>query len=162
MENYTCASVGATPVAVGAVATLYDGTFLAETVEAELLAIPPLAVFLPLQESREFHFPGGESLDILGHHFFDAKGTPTFDLTSVNKVLAGKKTGDIKAPSDANKGPAGTGAVDWLQLDDNGSSTGGLSQVYRVTTAGGNPPATCPSTALIEVQYSALYFFYAN
>jgi hypothetical protein len=97
----------------------------------------------------------------LGHHFFDSAGTPTFDLASVNKILYGKKNGDVLAPADASKGPAGTGAVDWLSLIAKpGYTSVGLGQVYRVETAGGAAPAVCPSAGVISVQYSAEYWFY--
>jgi hypothetical protein len=39
----------------------------------------------------------------------------------------------------------------------------GLGEVYRVESAGGNPPETCSgisSDAVIGVQYSAEYWFY--
>ena len=95
----------------------------------------------------------------LGHHFFGADGTPTFDLTAVNKILYAKKVADIKAPATANKGPAGTGAVDWLQLTNKTGSVD-LQMVYRVETAGGAAPVNCTSTALISVQYAAEYWFF--
>jgi hypothetical protein len=95
------------------VATLFDATSLARSDEAALHALPPLIVYWPLPNSA-LHV-GSNVFDILGHHFFDAKGTPTFDLSAVGKILYGAKTGDIKAPATSNKGPEGTGAVDWLQ-----------------------------------------------
>lgn len=99
-------------------------------------------------------------LPILGHHFFNSASTPTFDLSSVGKILFGAKTGDIKAPATANKGPAGTGAVDWLSLDRNAKYTSvGLELVYRVVTAGGGTPA-CTATGEVEIQYAAEYWFY--
>jgi Protein of unknown function (DUF3455) len=97
---------------------------------------------------------------VLGHHFFDSTGTPTFDLCSVNKILYGMKTGDIKAPATANNGPAGTGAVDWLQLTAKAGYTSvGLSLAYRVVTAGGEP-STCTVAGVMTVQYAAEYWFY--
>ncbi|KAH8820926.1 hypothetical protein F5884DRAFT_67096 [Xylogone sp. PMI_703] len=158
VQNYTCSGVGATPVAIGAVATLFDGTRLAETVEEELFAIPNLAVFLPIPE-HSFRIPMSAPLGILGNHFFAADGTPVFNLTSVDSILFGKKIADIPAPSDAVKGPGGIGAVDWLTLSDKGGSKG-VSSVYRVITAGGSPPKTCTSKNSIIQQYSALYFFF--
>ena len=126
--------------------------------EAAFNALPPLAVYAPLP-----NLPGPiSSFVVLGHHYFGADGTPTFDLTAKNQILYGKKNGDILAPSTANKGPAGTGAVDWLQLTAKpgyGSSVG-LETVYRVVTAGGNPPAVCPSVGVISVQYAAEYWFF--
>jgi hypothetical protein len=119
--------------------------------------LPPIAVYMPLVS-----LPAPISrLITLGHHYFAVDGTPTFDLSSKNKILFGKKNSDIKAPSTANVGPGKTGAVDWLQLIAKpGYATVGLQTVYRVVTAGGNPPAICSSTGLISVQYAAEYWFY--
>jgi hypothetical protein len=118
-----------------------------------------LAVYLPVSTTGYTLPPPIGTITPLGHHFFDAAGTPTFNLTAVNKILFGAKTGDIKAPATANKGPAGTGAVDWLQLT-NATGSVGLQMVYRVVTAGGAAPVDCASTALISVQYAAEYWFY--
>ena len=116
-----------------------------------------MAVYMPLTALP----PPISSFPILGHHYFGADGTPTFDLSSKGKILFGKKNGDIKAPSTANAGPAGTGAVDWLQLIAKpGYASVGLQTVYRVVTAGGNPPSVCPSAGFISVQYAAEYWFY--
>lgn len=143
-------------MALGAVATLFDATKLADADEAAVHAIPPMIVYIPLPSSSLAVASG--NLPILGHHYFDAAGTPTFDLSSVGKILYGAKTGDVKAPSTANKGPAGTGAVDWLQLTKKATYTSvGEQVVYRVETAGGSAPTNCTSTDLITVQYAAEY-----
>ena len=83
-----------------------------------------------------------------------------FDLGSTGFLVA-KKTGDIAAPGDAYAGQFGVGygAVDWLNLVDAGGSTG-ISEVYRVETAGGMQPPTCTAAGPIQVQYAALYWFY--
>ena len=76
--------------------------------------------------------------------------------------MFGKKTGDISAPANASAGPAGTGAVDWLQLVPKPapySPSVGLGAVYRVETAGGKPTA-CTAAGVISVQYSAEYWFF--
>jgi hypothetical protein len=108
--------------------------------------------------------PGIGSFPIIGSHYFTADGTPTFDLLAYREILFAKKIADIPAPKDADKGPDGEGAVDWLTLCDNwkGASVG-LGEVYRVETAGGNPPETCSGVSaetVISVQYSAEYWFY--
>jgi len=165
IQNYSCASVGAAPVAVGAIATLYDATPLAEWSMDVLNSIPGSAVNdAPPAAGQDYTLPApANDLALLGHHYFAADGTPTFDLTSVSKLLYGSKNGDIKAPANAPVGPAGTGAVDWLSLVAKASydASIGLGQVYRVETAGGSAPASCTSTDLITVQYSAEYWFYA-
>jgi hypothetical protein len=84
--------------------------------------------------------------------------------------LFSKKVADIKAPSNASvgitmSGQPGVGAVDWLSLADIGAGSGsvGLKQVYRVDTAGGNPPVSCEGLSVgqvVSVPYSAGYHFY--
>ncbi|KAH8755358.1 hypothetical protein F5883DRAFT_686948 [Diaporthe sp. PMI_573] len=85
----------------------------------------------------------------------------------VGLFFSGEKTGDVKAPADADKGVLGTGAIDWLQLGDNGR---GLSRdvalVYRVVTAGGVAQACSVSGAndpgqALSVPYTAQYWFYS-
>lgn len=155
VQNYTCVDTTSTPVALGAVATLFDGTALATINESAFNALPPKAVYVPLNS------PIFSDLPVLGHHYFIADGTPTFNISAKGDILYAKKTADIKAPSTANAGPAGTGAVDWLTLVAKpGYPSVGLQTVYRVVTAGGNPPTTCPSAGVISVQYSAEYWFY--
>jgi hypothetical protein len=102
------------------------------------------------------------SFPILGFHFFSANNTPIFDLNTVGEVLFSKKLADIKAPANASVGLEGTGAVDWLALTAIEGSVG-LKEVFRVDTAGGNPPKTCEgqtSGAVISVPYSAGYQFF--
>lgn len=80
----------------------------------------------------------------------------------VGEKLLSKKVADIKAPANASVGLQGTGAVDWLSLTAVEGSVG-LGQVYRVDTAGGNPPINCEGYAageVLSVPYSAGYHFY--
>lgn len=168
IQNYTCASTSSIPVAIGAIATFYDITTLRSNIPlADML--PPLAVYMPLPATSAFTFdpitllPGTAPSSVLGHHYFRADGTPTFDLngSGTGDILYGKKLDDIKAPASANPGPQGTGAVDWLFLGDKGGSVG-VSQVYRIVTAGGAAPATCAASAVgtVSVPYAAEYWFY--
>ena len=139
---------------------MFDATWLAYADEVFLTAIPPLAVYIPLSSSGLDLSPAFSNIAILGHHFFDSTGTPIFDLCSVDKILYGTKIADIKAPAMADKGPAGTGAVDWLQLTAKaGYDSEGLSLVYRVVTAGGKP-LNCTGAGFMAIQYAALYWFY--
>jgi hypothetical protein len=119
-----------------------------------------MAVNIALPAGNQFSF-GPYSLTALGNHYFDFSGTPTFNLSAVNKILFGAKTGDVKAPSTASKGPLGTGAVDWLQLNAKPAPyvSAGVSQAYRVVTAGGNAPP-CTAAGTLTVQYAAEYWFY--
>lgn len=109
----------------------------------------------------------GVSAKYLGHHYFDANSSPTFDLAAAAGLFfSGAKTGDVKAPADADKGILDTGAVDWLQLGDNGRGLSeGVSIVYRVETAGGVAEACSVSGAnaageVFSVPYAAQYWFY--
>ncbi|MCJ1303419.1 hypothetical protein MMC08_006228, partial [Hypocenomyce scalaris] len=67
-------------------------------------------------------------------------------------------------PVIAGEKVAGYGSVAWLQLQAETvtESEGVVKEVYRLNTAGGNPPPTCKGQlAAIEVQYAAEYWFYA-
>ncbi|KAF7870492.1 hypothetical protein EAF04_004236 [Stromatinia cepivora] len=159
IQNYTCSAVGATPVALGAVASLYDATEYAKCNSAALNNLPNIAVYTNLPSTTSDRFLG---LKTLGKHFFDASGTPTFDLYTVSKILYSAKTGDVVAPMNASPGPADTGAVDWLSLSAKATYTSvGLTEVFRVETAGGNSINPCTKAGVQSVQYAAQYWFYS-
>lgn len=70
----------------------------------------------------------------------------------------------IDAPNEASRGLEGTGAVPWLALvaKDEYPSVG-LKEVFRVETAGGNPPKSCAGIeGVISVPYAAAYHFYSG
>lgn len=161
VQNYSCAGAGAAPVAIGAVATLYDFTSLAYTSETTLNTVPPIIVYEPISSTNGSTLSVGNTgtYPIIGHHYFGADGTPTFDLFTVGDILFCKKIASVNAPAAASVGPDGTGAVPWLMLTDKGGSVG-VQEVYRVVTAGGKAPATCPDMNLISVQYAAEYWFF--
>jgi hypothetical protein len=161
IQNYTCSAVGAVPVQLGAVATLYDATALAWTDLALLHTIPPIIVNKPLPPG--YLAQSGQHFDVIGHHFFDSAGTPTFILSEATPPRAGfmAKTASVSAPAGASKGPAGTGAVAWLDLTNKpGYVQKNVTQVYRVETAGGNSYPNCTSIGVQSVQYAAEYWFY--
>jgi hypothetical protein len=168
VQNYSCSSDGnSKPSAIGALATLYDATTLAYTSISTLHEITATAVTQSLNSAlilnNPLSIPNIGSFPIIGFHYFTADGTPTFDLTMVREILFSKKVGDVPAPGNSSKGPAGTGSVDWLALTDNGKGTSvGLGGVYRVVTAGGNPPSQCGQyvNKVFSIQYSAEYWFY--
>lgn len=189
VQNYTCADAGATSKATGAVAMLYDITKLypgsgpesldkdswtnlastalnSQPVPLNLLATaagrlskadPGVDSVEPFLEDAPLAL-GDLEIPFIGHHFFNAQGVPQFVLNGGSSVLLGKKIEGIPAPASADKGPDGTGAVDWLYLGDNGGSTG-VSYVYRVLTAGGNPHA-CDAAGADSTIYSTTYWFY--
>jgi hypothetical protein len=160
-QNYTCADQSATtiPVAVGAVAELFDVTpllciFPGKEAIGFLDSLPPILLGYTDAQIESFRLP------VAGQHFFDGTGAPVFHVVTADGstgVLVGAKTGDIAAPPGASPGlnGVGNGAVDWLQLTaKTGSSKLGLA--YRVVTAGGKRTDTCEGMgAHFEVQYAA-------
>lgn len=163
-QNYTCVDSGTTPVAIGANATLYDATqfFSTRNGPKEIATIPDSILSdwcgEELPEAIEYNvfvFP------ILGHHYFSSTGTPSFDLSTVGLFLSAEKIASEPAPSNADPGPDGFGAVPWLYLAYNGTGEDvELDAVYRVETAGGSPPTTCPGPGLLRSPYAAEYWFY--
>ncbi|KAF4342259.1 hypothetical protein FBEOM_3796 [Fusarium beomiforme] len=182
IQNYTCANSGATSVSAGALAVLYDVTYLYPgqsplSLTAEKWISLPSDILdtgkVPLNgnenggASLTSPFPKKQSLRVkgirknipyLGHHFFNTDGVPTFDLDKTNQLLIAKKISGIKAPASASAGPEGTGAVDWLYLGDAGGSRG-VSVVYRVLTAGGASHG-CKAKGTDSTSYATLYWFY--
>lgn len=102
-----------------------------------------------------------------GHHYFLDATTAFFNLDTSEQdygTIACKKIDSVPAPADAvkGKGYTGDGAVAWLRLNYTNAATGDFTQVYRVNTAGGNPPKTCAGQpAAFEVPYAAEYWLYA-
>ena len=147
-------------MAIGAVADLLDASALLSFVPPQegmqiLDILPEYVINFDVDVLAKYSIP------LLGHHYFNGAGQPTFDLGSTGLLVA-KKVGDIPAPPGACPGQLnqGFGAVDWLALADAGGSRG-LSGVYRVITAGGKAPPSCAGqSATIEVQYAALYWFF--
>ena len=98
-----------------------------------------------------------------GHHYFLDDTTPFFNLdTEHNQYGMGAmaKANASDAPSTAYAG-ATAGAVQWLKLNANPTDEGSWKEVYRLNTAGGNPPETCDGmSATFEVQYAAEYWIF--
>jgi len=170
VQNYTCPpnNSAATPVAIGALATLYDITPLALLSPDLVSQLPPLAASLSLTSS--FILPNTPlfldnigTFPELGRHFFAADATPVFDLFAAGARINSKVVKKINAPAESDKGLEGTGAVQWLALEAEPGVNGtvGLSQVFRVDTAGGNPPSSCAGIeGVVSVPYAAAYHFY--
>ncbi|KAJ6102330.1 hypothetical protein N7486_004757 [Penicillium sp. IBT 16267x] len=158
-QNYTCASLQSTPIAVGALAVLFDAS--------PLLANIPSALLNTLPDYALEMSPAFVPLTPAGHHFFDSTGTPNFDLYIAGLYLKGMTTATI--PAAAPLASSGlplpeTSPVPWLYLTAKYDGVGsvGLTSVYRVEVAGGEPPATCEGITgtTFQVQYSAIYAFY--
>lgn len=112
----------------------------------------------PFTPDAPLELDGLAAMPFLGHHFFNSAGSPQFVLGGGSQVLVAKKLDAVAAPSNANAGPDGTGAVAWLFLGDNGGSQG-LTYVYRVLTAGGNSHG-CNAAGADSTSYTATYWFY--
>jgi len=161
-QNYSCSTTNATaaPVAIGAFATLYNATCIASTYPDLLAALPNVALQFNLT-SQDQATLSPSNLAISGHHYFTNATTPTFDLntSAMNLGFAPcAKNNSVPAPTGApvGQGGQGLGAVAWLKLITRDGATGNLEEVYRVNTAGGNPPLTCAGMpATFEVQYAA-------
>lgn len=162
-QNYTCDTTNATavPVAVGALATLFNASCVASSYPDLLNLLPKVAMQFNLtaagQEKIRTMVPG--NMAISGEHFFTNPTTPFFDLNQGNIPLGSApcaKNNSSPAPADAPKGQGGEAAVPWLKLLTKVGATGDLQEVYRVETAGGSAPATCKGLpAAFNVQYSA-------
>nr|POF03464.1 hypothetical protein CFP56_72560 [Quercus suber] len=166
-QNYTCdtSDSAAVPAAVGAVATLFNSSCMAANQPVLTKTLPAIAVDLPVPASADSASPIYQ--DVSGHHYFTDNTTPYFNLdTSLHNygAAAFKKTAASPAPPLSPSGAFGIGygAVAWLLLDLKDPSTDHpFKQVYRVNTAGGQPPATCAGRpASFEIQYAAEYWFY--
>ncbi|KAI9849803.1 MAG: hypothetical protein M1837_000015 [Sclerophora amabilis] len=162
-QNYTCLTDSATeaPVGNGAIAQLYNvSSLLAKHGQAYLNELGRDAVLTgaPTNVALTSPLP---STPLSGNHYFDAGAAPVFDLSCSNAgLLRGKKLATIPAPANAGLGQKGEPAVDWLKLGDAGGSVG-VTEVYRVETAGGTAPKTCEGLSQeIQVQYTAQYWFY--
>lgn len=107
-------------------------------------------------------------MDLSGHHYFLDATTPFFNLdTEVHSYGIGafKKLNATSAPEGAVIGvdDSGMGAVPWLKLTEKFGVEGSqkLKEVFRVNTAGGQPPATCQGQQeSILVEYAAEYWVY--
>lgn len=160
-QNYTCGTnETAAPMSIGARATLYNASCVAAAYPDVLSMLPRLALQFNLTDTNQASL-APSNLQISGHHFFTDLTTPEFNLDTPAMSLGiapTAKNSSTPAPADAPVGQYGVGhgAVAWLKLLSTEAATGNLQEVYRVNTAGGNPPATCagmPET--FEVQYAA-------
>jgi len=168
-QNYTCATSDSSsvPATIGAKATLFNASCVASTYPDVFTLIPRVALEFNLSSSTQSELVPS-NLQVSGHHFFLTTTTPFFDLDTQNQDLgevACSKNNTINAPAGSAVGQnnVGFGSVAWLKLIAKSGATGGLQEVYRVNTAGGNPPATCdgmPSS--FEVQYASEYWFWSN
>ncbi|KAM0713473.1 hypothetical protein Q7P37_010435 [Cladosporium fusiforme] len=148
-QNYTCdlSNSTAIPVPAGAVATLFNVSCLAADMPELLARICPIALDLPIPSAQDANSPIYQGMS--GHHYFTDNTTPFFDLDTGAHAYgngAFKKGDSTPAPEDSVPGPYGdgNGSVAWLRLDAKTAASGqAFQEVYRLNTAGGQPPKTC-------------------
>jgi hypothetical protein len=158
VQNYTCSSAAATekPTAIGAIATLFNGTCTAVRAPSVLADVTTMAL--------DYAIPTSEIAQQLlsGHHEFTKDGAPLFLLdTELHKYgfVQAAKNASSNAPDTASKGTNLLGSVPWLKLT---GTAGQYKEVYRLNTAGGVAPKTCEGIyGPISVPYAAEYWFYA-
>ncbi|KAI1081403.1 hypothetical protein F5B20DRAFT_579266 [Whalleya microplaca] len=178
VQNYTCTEAGVLGTSTGAMAvvweitSMYPGSGSGALSDADWNGLTSKVLRTTDMPINQGSFPAQADLTVeglaapikfLGHHFFDETNTPTFDLSAAQppELFKGKRDAGVTAPADADKGLTGEGAVDWLKLSDKGTSNG-ISLVYRVLTAGGNP-ATCTEAGEQQsVPYATMYWMYST
>lgn len=165
-QNYTCTSSSPdiAPVAAGAIANLYDATCIAANYPDLMPTLPKVAYSVPLPGDELSPLPPA-NMGLIGHHFFRDATTPVFNLDTTSSRQYGiaitKKIGSFGAPSNSLQGA--NGAVPWLYLTTINGTMGDYRSVYRVETAGGQPPKTCENLpSNFTVQYAANYYFYGK
>lgn len=179
-QNYTCdiTNVTAIPVAVGALATLFNASCIAAAYPDVLDLLPRVVLPFNLTDNEITAFATRlypTNLAVSGHHFFETVTTPFFNLDTPSGQIGQvpcAKNNTQSAPSNTvvgsdsdNRGQQGEAAVAWLKLlaKTGAGATGGLQEVYRLQTVGGSPPATCAGQpAAFTVQYAAQYWFYES
>lgn len=167
-QNYTCdvKNATATPVPVGAVATLYDVSCVAADSPVLLECMTTAALHSKFISNYDESSPINQYVS--GHHYFLDDTTPFFNLnTELHQYGMGalQKANASDAPANANRG---NGAVQWLILDVKPYVQDKWKQIYRLNTAGGVPPKTCAEIVdkngkqkeQHEVHYAAEYWFF--
>ena len=127
-QNYTCCSgSSASPVAIGARATLFDASCLAEYYPGLLHELPDMLRHVPLDMlafqtmvTGRLSSPETGNL-VVGEHYFNADGVPFFDLRfggSNDYMMTDKKIGSEPAPSSKSASTKGGDGQDvaWLKL----------------------------------------------
>lgn len=167
-QNYTCdlANATATPVPIGAVATLFNFSCVAAQQPALLKKLPHIAINQPVPTANNTDPTVVNALES-GHHYFIDGSIPFFNLdTSMHQYGMGAvaKANASDAPAGScpgQHGKEGFGAVQWLRLDQMEFAQADWKAVYRLNTAGGNPPKMCTGQPpSFEIQYAAEYWLF--
>ena len=152
-QNYTCADStnNTLPVAIGALATLYNASCVAADASNLLEVLPEFALNIAIPGN----FPSS------GNHYFTGP-SPVFNIIHPNLgSTTAKKLSVCDAPPTATKGKGdkGFGSVPWLKLGQVSGSPA-LQNIYRLNTAGGSPPPNCKGMdKTFQVPYAAEYVF---
>jgi hypothetical protein len=119
--------------------------------------MPGIALQFPVPDSSDPNSPA--NIFLSGYHYFTDLTTALFNFnTTLHEwgSVACKKSNSSSAPDPKMDIP-------WLKLSSKSASGCTISEVYRLNTASGLPPATCAGQqANIQVQYSAEYWFWAK
>mgnify|MGYP001563686020 FL=1 len=88
VQNYTCAS--GTPASVGAIAEIFDITAFAKASSdsSDFTGLPAAAAYLAIpgvQQLLDSRMPAGSHATIIGKHYFNSAGVPTFDLSAKDR-----------------------------------------------------------------------------
>lgn len=162
VQNYTCAddTDGSKPVAAGAVAILYNVTCLAGPYPGLLDALPAISLKYPIPTEQQILDSEAHEF-LLGHHYFTPNATvPFFNLNTVKHQYGMMAMGKLDA-NDAKSDPA-TNVMN-LQLGAKSRDGCRVQQVYRLNSAGGQPPKTCKSMPkTFSVQYATEYWFWSD
>lgn len=168
-QNYTCSAAG-TYTSAGAVAKLFDISCMQTS--PLFPAIQDLVFAVTAPAKNAFAVSKIESVlkscpTTLGDHYFIAPAnstalSPVFDFRA--GALKGNANGFVTVKKLGNTAsPGGAANVDWLELANLATATSGTlaTNVFRVDTKGGQPPASCAvGSAAITVAYTAKYWFF--
>ncbi|KAJ7250606.1 hypothetical protein C8J57DRAFT_677223 [Mycena rebaudengoi] len=165
IQNYTCSATTLKYTSIGAVASIFDISCLKGNTFAKVQTAAYnewKAASAKVKASSIGARVGAPTL--LGNHYFvpSPSGTgisPKWDFTSTGSN-AGNANAFVIAAKAAGIPAANTAVdVDWLMLN---KVQGDLaSQVFRIDTAGGQPPASCVAGSPdISVKYTSKYFLF--
>lgn len=131
-QNYSCfatesshsSKMSSTPVAVGAVATLFDASCIASQSMTLLHELPTIIGQTPLGSLtlmvEALTLSTNSSNLIIGEHYFNAAGDPFFDLSmsGSDNWMACKKDASVNAPTRVSRvSGKDESDVPWLKLD---------------------------------------------
>lgn len=168
-QNYTCGSTG-TYSSIGAVVQVFDISCLQCSSDSPTIQNDAMTVWAAASANTSAldamkSFPPLKNGRLLGQHYFIQNTTsggisPVWDFRAdafagnPNALVVAAEAGGIPAPT-------GSSDVDWLSLI---RLEGELAtQVFRVETKSGQPPASCTSgSAPITVKFTTQYWLYGS